>query len=126
MTAATARVRAYNEVGLTSRVSGANPHQLVQILFEEALADLARGTRAMEAKDYAAKSKHLSHAATIVAALEASLDHAKGGEIAGSLAIIYKFVRQRILRGAAKNDPAQLRAASGALAEIADAWRQIR
>lgn len=126
MTVATAQARAYSEVALSTRVASADPHQLVQILFEEALSDLARGVRAMELQDYAAKSRYLSHAATIVAALEASLDHGKGGEIAGSLAIIYKFVRQRILRGAARNDPAQLKAASSALGEIADAWRQIR
>jgi flagellar protein FliS len=126
MGAATARVRAYSEVGIVSRVDGADPHQLVQIMFEEALADLARGVRAIETKDYAAKSKHLSHAATIVTALEASLDHASGGEVAGSLALVYKFVRQRILRGAARNDPAQIEAARSALGEILDAWRKIR
>lgn len=126
MSAAIARTRAYSEIGLTSRVASANPHQLIQILFEEALSDLAKGARAMEARDYAAKSRHLSHAATIVAALEASLDHAKGGEVAASLAVIYKFARQRILRGAARNDPSLIRAASDVLGEIADAWRQIR
>lgn len=125
MTAATARARAYSEVGLQSRVTGADPHQLIQILFEEALADLSRGAAAMEAKDYASKSRHLSHAATVVAALEASLDHGRGGEIAASLAVIYKFVRARILRGAARNDPAELRAASSALVEIAGAWARI-
>lgn len=118
--------RAYSEVGVTSRVSGANPHQLVQILFEEALADLAQGMRAMENKDYAAKSRFLSHAATIVAALEASIDHSRGGEIAISLAIVYKFVRSRILRGAARNDATLIEAARTALADIADAWRAIR
>lgn len=118
--------RAYSEVGVTSRVAGANPHQLVQILFEEALADLAQGMRAIENKDYAAKSRFLSQAATIVAALEASLDHSRGGEIAISLAIVYKFVRSRILRGAARNDATLIEAARAALADIADAWRAIR
>lgn len=118
--------RAYSEVGITSRVSSADPHQLIQILFEEALSDLAKGIRAIEAKDYAAKSRYLSNAATITAALEASLDFNRGGDVAESLMIVYKFVRSRILRGAARNDPALIEAARNALAEIAAAWRSIR
>lgn len=124
MTAAAAR--AYSQIGVTSRVTTADPHQLIQILFDEALADLAKGKRAMEARDFAAKSRFLSQAATIVSALEASLDHTRGGDISVSLAIVYKFARSRILRGAARNDTAMIEAARAALADIATAWRQIR
>lgn len=43
-----AAARAYTQVSTTNRVSTADPHQLITILFEEALADLARGRRAIE------------------------------------------------------------------------------
>ncbi len=120
-----AAARAYTQVGRTSRVASANPHQLITILFEEALADLAKARRAIEVGNLAAKSEHLSHAATLVAALDASLDHDKGGEIARSLATVYAFVRARILRAGMKNDADQARIAAETLGEIASAWREI-
>ncbi|MDT7935130.1 MAG: flagellar export chaperone FliS [Sphingomonadaceae bacterium] len=126
MSTPAARARAYRETNVASRVAGANPHQLVQILFDEALADLAAGRRAAEIRDYAQKSRHLSHAATIVAALEGCLDHRLGGELAANLALVYAFVRARILRGAARNDLAALDEAAATLAEIAEAWATIQ
>ncbi len=120
-----AAARAYTQVSTSARVSTADPHQLITILFEEALADLARARRAIEHGDLAAKSRHLSHATTLVAALDASLDHDKGGEIARSLSTVYAFVRARILRAGAKNDADQCRIAAETLAEIASAWREI-
>ena len=120
-----AAARAYRSAG-TSHVAAADPHALVQILFDEALADLRKGERAIERGDLAAKSAHLSRASTIVAALDGSLDHARGGEIAGSLSQVYAFARTRITRASLKNDAGEARAASVALSEIAGAWRAIR
>ena len=120
-----AAARAYAQVSTTARVAAADAHQLITLLFEEALADLARAARAIDAGDLAAKSRHLSHAATLVEALDASLDHEKGGEIAKSLATVYAFVRARILRAGRTNDAGQARLAAETLAEVASAWREI-
>ncbi len=120
-----AAARAYTQVSTTARVASADPHQLITILFEEALDDLARARRAIERQDLAGKSRYLSHAATLVAALDCSLDHEKGGDIARSLATVYAFVRARILRAGLKNDADQCRIAAETLGEIASAWREI-
>ena len=117
--------RAYTQVGTAARVSTADPHQLITILFDEAMADLAKARRAIETGDLSAKSRYLSHASTLVAALDASLDHDKGGEIARNLATVYAFVRARILRASLKNDADQVRIAAETLSEIASAWREI-
>lgn len=120
-----AAARAYATVDKSAPVEAASPHQLVQILFDEALADIARGQRAIERGDFAAKSRHLSRATTLVHALDASLDHGRGGDIAASLATVYAYTRTRITRATIKNDAGEARAAASALAEIASAWRQI-
>jgi len=120
-----AAARAYQNVGTRAHVGGADPHALVQILFDEALADLRQGERAITRGDLAAKSAHLSRASTIVAALDGSLDHAKGGEVASSLAQVYAVARARITRASLRNDPAEARAAADALSEVASAWRSI-
>lgn len=117
--------RAYKSAATDARVESADQHQLVQILFDEALSDLAHGERAIERGDLAAKSRHLSRATTLVLALDHSLDHARGGDIARSLASVYAFTRARITRAATRNDPADARAAATALGEVASAWRAI-
>ncbi len=123
---AAARSRAYETVGTTNRAATADPHQLIAILFDEALADLAKARRAIEAGDLAGKGRFLSHASTLVAALECSLDFDKGGEIAATLAQVYRFIRARILTAGRKNDPEQARMAAETLSEIASAWASIR
>jgi len=123
---AAARTRAYETVGTTNRVATADPHQLIAILFDEALADLAKARRAIETDDLAGKSRYLSHASTLVAALEVSLDYDKGGEIARTLGQVYRFIRARILTAGRKNDPEQARMAAETLGEIASAWTSIR
>jgi len=72
------------------------------------------------------KGRFLSHASTLVAALECSLDFDKGGEIAATLAQVYRFIRARILTAGRKNDPEQARMAAETLGEIASAWASIR
>lgn len=121
----TVAVRAYARVATTARATTADPHLIITMLFDEALADLARAERAIETCDLAAKSRYLSHAVTLVAALDASLDHERGGEIARNLASVYAFVRARILRASARNDVEQVRLAAASLGEIAGAWKAI-
>ncbi|MFN3287959.1 MAG: flagellar export chaperone FliS [Sphingomonadaceae bacterium] len=118
--------RAYAEVDKAGRVAGADAHQLVLILFEEAIAELRAAARAIERADLGARSRHLSRAATIVAALDYSLDHERGGDVARSLSQVYAYARARMTRAASRNDAAEARVAADALSEIAAAWRAIR
>lgn len=118
--------RTYAQVDTAGRVAGADAHQLVLILFDEALAELRAAGRAIERADLAARSQHLTRAATIIAALDYSLDHARGGDVAKSLSQVYAFARARIASAARRNDASAAEAAASALAEIAAAWRAIR
>lgn len=121
-----AAARAYQSVNTTSKVQSADSRQLITILFDEALTDLMKAKRAIEAGNLAAKSQYLSHATTLVAALEMSLDFERGGEIAQTLASVYRFVRARILRAGMKNDAEQVAIAAQTLGEIASAWAEMR
>jgi flagellar protein FliS len=118
--------RAYSQVDSAGRVAGADAHELVLILFDEALAELRAAARSIARADLAARSRHLSRAATIIAALDYSLDHGRGGDVAKSLSQVYAFARARIARAARRNDASEAEAAANALAEIAAAWRAIR
>lgn len=115
----------YSSVDLTSRIEGASPHQLVQIMFDEALKAIDAMTLAAERRDYVQVAQRQSRALSIVHGLETSLDFERGGEIAGGLAAIYREARRLIAAGGRALDPAQIRQAREMLAEIAGAWSQI-
>lgn len=126
MMASAHRAREYLAVSLTSRVQGADAHELVQILFDELLRSLDAGERAILTADLEAKSRHLSRAQALLHALDDSLDHVRGGDVAVSLGVIYGHARRAIVRAITRNSAEDVRAAREPIGEIAGAWRQLR
>lgn len=119
-----ARAR-YRSVDLASRVEGASPHQLVGIMFDEALKALETMALAAQRGDYAQRSQCQSRALSIIHGLESSLDFKNGGEIATGLAAIYREARRLTAAGGRDNDAEQILAAREMLQEIAGAWSAI-
>jgi flagellar secretion chaperone FliS len=120
-----AALKRYSSIDTTSRVEGATPHQLVKILFDELLLAMGAASAALVAGDRRKVIDKQSRALAILHALETSLDYDRGGDVAVSLAIVYREVRRRALESVASNDVAMLDAARGFIADIADAWTQI-
>lgn len=116
-------VAQYRHVEQSSRVAAATPHALVTILLDEALdqidlmqAALKRGQRGHEAH---------ARAASVLYALEASLDHRSGGTTASLMAQVYREARRRLRQAADEFDPDWCKQARATVAPIADAWAQI-
>jgi flagellar protein FliS len=97
----------------------------VRILFDELLLAIDAAAAALRANDRAKTVDKQTRALTILHALETSLDFKRGGEIAVSLATIYRESRKRILEATAVGNPASMETARGFINEIADAWSQI-
>jgi flagellar protein FliS len=120
--AATAR---YQGVDLTSRIEGATPHQLVQIMYEELLKSLDAMAFAALRGDYAKRGQHQSKTLAILTALETSLDFDKGGEIASGLVTIYREARRLVVAAGREGDAQPVLKAREMLGEIASAWEAI-
>lgn len=118
-------LRRYAAVDTGSRVEGATPHQLVRVLFDELLLALETSALAMRAGDRHKSVDRQTRALAILHALETSLDHEKGGEIARNLATIYREARRRVVMATTKNDPEPMELARAFIANIAEAWNQI-
>jgi len=118
-------LRHYAAVDTGSRVEGATPHQLVRVLFDELLLALETATLALKTGDRHKCLDRQTRALALLHALETSLDFDRGGEIALSLATVYREVRKRTLQASAEGDPAIMETARGFIADIADAWKQI-
>jgi flagellar protein FliS len=106
-------------------VESATPHQLVRILFDELLLALDTSALALRAGDRHKCLDRQTRALTMLHALESSLDYERGGDVAVSLAIVYREVRRRVLLATSSNNVEPMESARGFIAEIAGAWNQI-
>ena len=90
-------VSPYQDAGIAYRaqsVETAGPAQLVIMLYDGAIASIARAERELEGNaptKFEVVNRELTKAQDIVMELTLSLDHDRGGPIAGNLASIYEF-----------------------------------
>lgn len=120
-------VSAYQSVGIDVAVTSADPHKLILLLFDGALAAIAVAKGAMHQHNIAAKGESISKAIDIVEnGLKASLDMEQGGDLAEKLAALYDYMVARLLHANLRNDEKALDEVSRLLGEIHGAWAQIR
>ena len=120
--AATAR---YQGVDIASRIEGATPHQLVQIMYEELLKSLDAMAFAALRGDYVKRGQHQSKSLAIITALETSLDFDQGGDIANGLVTIYREARRLVVAAGREGEANLVIKAREMLGEIASAWEAI-
>lgn len=115
----------YKSVELGSRIEGATPHQLVQLMYDELIKALDAMAVAVRRGDYAQRGERQARALKILTGLETSLDFDKGGEIAASLATIYREARRLLVAAGTGNDEETVAQVRAMIGEIATAWTQI-
>ncbi len=118
--------RHYQDVGVGTDAASADPHRLVQMLFEGALERIAQARGAIEYGETIAKCERIGKAIAIVGGLKASLDPRKGGDVAANLRSLYDYVERRLFEANLHNDVSALNEAAGLLKEIKDGWDAIR
>lgn len=104
----------------------ASPAQLVLMLFDGALSEIARATRAFEATpvDLAEVNDCLGRAQAIVSHLSATLDRDRGGAIAASLSSIYRFCQEQLVDANIRKSGDPLPAVTDSLTGLRDTWEQ--
>jgi flagellar protein FliS len=105
-------------------VESASNLELVVMLYERAIVDLQRAITAIEAHDIEQRTKHLNHFFSLIAELEGSLDHERGGQVAKNLAMFYEHARAQALDAAIRNSKETLSKLSELFSTLRDAWRE--
>lgn len=88
--------RSYHAVNLDARTAHASPVQLVLILMEGLLEELARARAHIEAKRYEQKGKSLDKCVEILNGLSSALDLESGGEVVVNLQRLYEYCTDRL------------------------------
>jgi flagellar protein FliS len=117
---------AYRQVGVSTGVAAATPHQLVLMLLDGFDDALVQAAGAMQAGAVPAKCRAIDRAARIVdEGLKASLNLAEGGELAAGLNDLYGYVSLRLLHANLHNDSAALDECRRLIRPLRDAWSAI-
>jgi flagellar secretion chaperone FliS len=124
-----AQYRAVRSHGL---VAEASPTRLVQIMFEQILAQLAtaqgcmgRIKNNMPLKDVVAKGESLGKAIRLIDQLNATLDMERGQKIAANLRALYDYMLTRLTLANVTNDASIVTEVAGLVQKIKTGWDQI-
>lgn len=118
---------AYKRVSAETSVQGADPHQLVELLFDALLQSLASARGAMSRSDIAGKGQAIGKAVRIIEeGLKAGLNVREGGELAMNLQALYDYSIGRITQANLHNDPKALEEVTLLIEPLAQSWKLIR
>jgi flagellar protein FliS len=115
----------YSDYGYNSEIEFANPHRLIQMLFEGALKRIAFAKGAMQRKQIAEKGKFIGQTIEIIGGLRASLDKDKGGDVAANLESLYEYIGRQLVVANLKDNEQILDEVSGLLNDVKTAWDAI-
>ena len=119
-------LQAYQRVNAQTSITDADPHRLIQLLYNGAIDRINMAKAKLQAKDYYGKSKLINKAIEIVGGLRSFLDFEKGGELASQLEALYDYMERTLLEASAKNDMAKLDEVISLLRSIKEGWDGIR
>ena len=119
-------LQAYQRVNNQTSTVDADPHRLIQLLYNGAIERINMAKARMQAKDAAGKGQLIGKAIDIIGGLRSFLDFEKGGELAPRLEALYDYMERTLLQASAKNDVAKLDEVLSLLHSIKEGWDGIR
>ncbi|UAJ09660.1 flagellar protein FliS [Glacieibacterium megasporae] len=122
---AAAIARRYRDADLRDRIAAATPHGLVAMLYSGGREALAAAAAATSAGDAAARVAATTRGLRILDALDAALDHGRGGTVARALADAYAQVRAVTVAASSERRADLFAGAATQLGELARAWGKI-
>jgi flagellar secretion chaperone FliS len=115
----------YGKVGIESAVSGADPHELISILFSQLKKELVAAEYHCKAKNFELYSSKVTKANRILAGLQGSLDLEKGGEIADNLVELYAFCIRQLTKALTSKDAKIIGEVAIVLNPVITGWEEI-
>lgn len=107
-------------------IQTASPGKLIVMLYDGAIRNIDKGIEAINSGDFENKEVALSKAQDIILELLGALDVEAGGEIALNLESLYVYLIRRITTGSLEKDIEGLEEARRILADLREAWDEIR
>jgi flagellar protein FliS len=116
----------YQSVDLASRTAQASPVELVLILTDGLLAELARTRAHIEAKRYEQKARSIERCIDMLNGLSSALDFESGGELVENLARLYEYCAHRLQLAGFKMDATLVDEVLGLLSTLRTGWQGMK
>lgn len=116
----------YHAVNLDAQTSRASPVELVLLLTDGLLDELARARAHIAAKRYEQKAASIDKCVEIINGLSSSLDFEQGGETVANLARIYEFCATHLHGAGIKMDPGMVDEVMRILSTIHQGWKSVQ
>lgn len=116
----------YQRINTQTSITDADPHRLIQLLYNGALERLNMAKARMQMKDYEGKGRLISKTIEIIGGLREFLDFEKGGELAQRLAALYEYMERTLVEASMKNDVNKVDEVANLLRSIKEGWDGIR
>lgn len=117
----------YSDIELTSEISTASDHRLIQLLLDKCLQHIRLSKIYIVEKDITKKYHAINKAKDIVVYLRSCLnfENENAKELADLLDSLYQFLEISMLKAALKNDVTYLEQAEAVLFNIKSGWDGI-
>lgn len=116
---------AYQFAATQAKAASADPHQLVLMLMDGLLDEMARAEGHILAKQFERKGHAINKCLQILGGLDSALDMEKGGELAVNLHRLYDYCGQRLFEISVSNDMAGFSEVRRILLELKDGWEAM-
>ncbi|HYV63631.1 MAG TPA: flagellar export chaperone FliS [Bryobacteraceae bacterium] len=110
---------------LESRILSTQPAELIEMLYQVSIQSLRKAIGYLKSGDAMARSREVTRAQEAVNELMAALDHSVGASFTQTLAALYAYVQQQILKGHAGPSEEALQRAIGILATLQEGWSGV-
>lgn len=115
----------YAQMTKQTGVEGANPHQLIGMLYQGALDNLQQAMGCIERMDFEGRGRHLGRVITILGGLQSFLDHEKGGEISKNLDSLYEYMTVRLYEASTNKTKEPVEEVIRLLKDVKEGWDGI-
>jgi len=119
-------LQAYQRVNTQTSITDADPHKLIQLLYNGAIERINMAKSRIQAKDYSGKARLINKAIEIIGGLRSFLDFEQGGDLAARLEALYDYMERTLLQASAKNDLEKLDEVLTLLRSVKEGWDGIR
>lgn len=116
---------AYQQTATEARAATANPYQLVLMLMDGLLDELARAEGHIMARQYERKGHSITKCLQILGGLDSALDMEQGGDLAANLRRLYDWCGQQLFAVSVSQDLEALQRVRETLSELRVGWQAM-
>jgi flagellar protein FliS len=116
----------YHAVNLDAQTARASPVELVLLLTDGLLDELARARGHIVGKRYEQKAASINKCVDIINGMASSLDFEHGGQVVANLANLYEFCAAHLHSAGIKLDPAMVDEVVKVITTIRQGWLGVQ